>query len=218
MPQFTTSKRTSIRKPSKKDPTKVVKQFELTAMKKQVKRLIPKPERKYFDLEQAATIITSTGVVTDLFSPAQGTTDINILGDTCMVKSELLRYSILPSTVAGVNFLRTILFRDSDKSGTGVGVGGAGGVLQTASYLAPLADDSASSKRFEILFDRTYTVDSDANGAQVDKIYRKINKKYTESFSTGLKMFGMIYLLQISDQAVNGPTTAFYSRVRFTDA
>lgn len=217
MPQFTTSKRTYHKKAPKKDPSKVVKQFELQAMKKQVKRLIPIPERKFLDVTQAATIITSAGLVTDLFAPANGTGRSQLLGDTCMIKSSLVRYSITPNAVSGVNFLRVILVRDTDKSGTGAGVGGAGGILETASYLSPLNDDSAQSKRFEILFDRTYTVDTDANGAQVEKIYRKLNKKYCEGAAATV-LYGAMYLLQISDQAANGPTTAWYSRVRFTDA
>lgn len=214
MPQSTSAKsKPRRRRVKRKNPSKVVKEFELQSLRKQFKRMMPKSERKYKDVTQAATTVTTTASVTNMVPMAAGTSSTTAIGNQFQVKSWLWRASITPNATAGVNYLRVILVRDKQSSGAAPAI--ADILESSTNYMSPLADKY--SDRFKILFDKLYTVDTDANGAQVDKIYRKFNFKVVYDSASNLAYTNGLYLIQISDQATNGPSVAWYSRVRYID-
>lgn len=197
----------------KKNPAKVVKEWELTKLRNQMKRMIPKPEWKYTDVAQAATTITTTATITNLTAVSQGDGDQLRTGDKVTWKNFFIRYAITPNATAGMNYLRTIIFLDRQNNTTPPT---ATEVLEVATnYMSPINKDWG--KRFKVLFDRTYTVDTDATGSQVDKIFRKIRFVTEYDGSATTPNTNGIYILQISDQATNGPSTQFYYRGRFID-
>jgi len=214
MPTSTFSKTGGKRKRLRRrgvKPTAQVKGYQLNRVMRTVKRLIPKPEWKNSDVTQSSTIITSTATIVDLFSLSQGTGEGDIIGDKCRLKSWLYRVSITPNTTAGLNYLRLILVLDHQANGA---TPSAADILQAPTdYTSPLNDDNG--QRFKVLFDKTYTVDTDANGAQVDKVYRRLRALVEMS---GSAITNGLFLLQLSDQAMNGPAVTWYSRVRYTDS
>lgn len=216
MPQATAARSAPRRRRifRKKNPAKTVKEWELTRLRKQVKRMMPKPEWKYADIITTGTTITTTATITNLIPLAQGSSDDDRQGDKVTWRSLFHRMSVTPNATAGVNFLRVMIIQDKQNNGTAPT---AAQIFQTSTnYLSPLNDDFG--KRFKVLFDRTYTVDTDANGAQVDKIYRKLRivTEYAGAGSVVPNTNG-IYLVQLSDQATNGPTTSTYTRLRYID-
>lgn len=215
MPTSTVAKSKPRRQRKKRGikPTAQVKGYQLNMMRKQLKRLIPRPEWKSIDVTQAATVITNTPTVTNISPIAVGTGESGRIGDKVTLRSWIFRIGVTPNSTAGVNFLRVLLVRD--KQGNNAAPASTD-ILQSASnYNSPLNNDNG--QRFKILFDRTYTVDTDANGAQVDKMYRKF-KTLAEFGATTIATTNSLYLLQVSDQVTNGPSVEWYSRVRYTDS
>lgn len=196
------------------NPAKKVQEWELTRLRKQVKRMMPKLERKVDDSPSTPLVVTTTASITNILSPAQGTGDDDRIGDRVNAKSLFIRLSITPNATAGMNFLRFIVLRD--KQGNGAAPSAANVLSASTDYQSPINEDYG--QRFKVLFDRTYTVDNDANGAQVDKIYRKLNFRtvWPDEGSTWPNTNSLLVFM-ISDQATNGPTVQYYARVRFTD-
>lgn len=200
----------------KKNPAKAVKEWELQKVQKSIKKLIPKPERKYNDQADnpPGTIVTTTGSVTHLSPLLHGTTDTTRIGDRVTYRSLLFRMFVTPNSTAGINYLRAVIVRDKQANASAPTMAQ---VFQTASIvLSPLNDDF--SERFKVLYDRLFTVDTDATGAQVEKIYRKFKFVTEYDDTAAIPNTNSVYLLLLSDQATNGPSVAFWSRLRYTDA
>jgi len=203
-----------LRRKKQLKPTTRVKGYQLNKALKQVKRMIPRPEWKSFDVARAATTITTTATLTNLAAMSPGTGESDFVGDKVRMKSVLLRMSITPNATAGVNYLRVIVFRDK-QSNVGTPPTAATLLQVATNYLSPLNNDNGM--RFKVMYDQTFTVDTDANGAQVQKLYRRLN--YVSEFQAGvaIPITNSTYILEISDQAANGPSVQWYSRVRYTD-
>lgn len=196
----------------KVNPAKTVKEWELTKLRKQMKRLIPKPELKYKDTTASGTTITTTGTIVRLDNISDDASDTGRIGDKITARSIQMRLAITPNATAGSNFLRVILFLDKQPNGS----------TATTSLLleAPTNYNSplylAYGKRFKVLFDRTYTVDTDATGSQVDKLFRKL--RYVAEFNdSGNVSTNQLNVLFLSDQATNGPSISYYFRLRWID-
>lgn len=195
-------------------PTAQVKGYQLNKMIKQVKKMIPRPERKNADVVRAATTIITTPTITNLsavtgISAAEG----GAVGDQYIARSIFIRFGITPNATAGINYYRVMIVLDHQSNAAAPA---ATEILQTSTnYLSPLND--SYSMRFKVIFDKTFTVDTDANGAQVDKVYRKLRYK-AELFGSGfLHNTNGLYLLEISNEATNGPSVQWYSRLKYID-
>lgn len=208
----TTTRRRKFRRRIK--PTAQVRGYHLNALRRQMWRLRPKPEKKYYNVAPGSAVITSTPTITELFDPNLGTGDTDLIGSKCVIRSLFIRLTIVPNASAGMNFLRFIVFQDRQANGVAPT---SAFILDTTvnnKWLAPLRIDY--SKRFKVIFDKLYTVDNDANGSQVDKIYRKLYIRYADAYGGNPATNGL-YLLMVSDQATNGPSVDYVSRVRYTD-
>lgn len=212
---FAKSRPKRVRRRKGVKPTAQVKGYQLNRVIKTVKKMIPRPERKNVDVTRAATIITSTATITNIAPPTGlgQAGEGGIVGDQCTSKSILLRLGITPNATAGMNYYRALIVLDHQPNGAAPV---ASEILQVANnYLAPMND--SQSKRFKVIFDKTYTVDQDANGSQVDKVFRRLRHR-SEALSTSHFITNGVYLLEISNEATNGPTVQWYSRWRYTDA
>jgi len=215
MPIATVSRSRSRKhnKGRKVKPTAVVKGYQLNRVERRVKKLMPRLEWKSIDTTQVPTTITTTAAVTNVAAIAQGTGESQRVGDKVTLRSWVWRMAVTPNATAGTNFLRMILIRDKQGNGSAPAIAD---ILQSATnFNSPLNNDSG--QRLKVLFDRTYTVDTDATGAQTDKMYRKFKILAEYSAAGTIPITNSLYLVQISDQAVNGPSVEWYSRVRFTD-
>lgn len=186
---------------------------QVQTLKKKVRKLQLSPEVKYFDVSNSAQTVTTTGYVNSLQGISQGTGPNERIGDKLQLLSNFFRLAMSVNATATTNFLRVIIFRD--KQANLSGAPGVTDVLQTASYLSPL--NNSYSMRFKVYFDKTYAMDAESAGTQVDKIFRKMRfqTEYSTS-STGIRTNNLC-ILMISDQATNGPTVSWYNRVKFRD-
>lgn len=213
MPTSTRSKTFTRRKTFRRKlkPTAQVKGYHLNALRRQMWKLRPRPENKYFDIQRSDTIVSS-GVVRALFTPFPGSGVDDIIGYSCWLKSWLMRIVVIPNSTEQLNYLRVIMFQDKQVNGSTPAVTD---VLESASYISPL--NAANWQRFKVRFDKLYTVDSDGNGSQVDKIFRKFRILYRGDSSQGITVTNGLYLLLISNQVTNGPQVDFHSRIKFNE-
>lgn len=214
MPQSTLAKSQPRKKrfAKRKNPAKTVKEWELQKVKKQLKRMIPKQEWKVKDATAAAAVVTTTATQVHLTNIVQGITENDRIGNRFRVRSWLLRLGIQPNVTAVQNFLRVILVKNDD-GGSSVTMAE---LLEAATdYSSPLNDGFGQS--FKVLFDKTYAVSTTGSGPQVDKIYRKLNIPVEWNADSAVTK-NSLHLILLSDQATNGPTVKYYSRIRYTDA
>lgn len=174
--------------------------------------MMPKPEWKFADVTASGTTITTAATLVNLTPISQGDTDTNRNGDIVTFKSLFIRLSMTPNATAGMNFLRMIVVQDKASLSAAPNIGA---ILEASTnYLSPISNDSG--KRIKVILDRTYTVDADGNGSQVDKLYRKLNIRAEFDDAATIPQINSLYLVLISDQVTNGPSVSYYSRVRFT--
>lgn len=215
MPTSTFSK-SQTRRPRRKrgvKPTTQVKGYQLNKALKQVKRMIPRSEKKYVDVfDNNDTVITQAGTITLLSAINQGTTQNDMVGDNCTIVSNLFRIRITPNATSQMNYLRVMIIRDRQPNGAAPV---QADIIETATdVLSALTDLNA--ERFKVLFDKTYTVDTDANGSQVDKVFRRMKFKYTAQ-SSGDVRTNAVWLVMLSNDVTDGPLVSYYNRLRFKD-
>lgn len=221
---FSTRSRTATRKPKRRryKPTKRATGRDLNSLVRRVKKMIPKPEKKYFDvltnITTASTpVSTSTAYLQPLDGITQGTGDTQRIGDQIWIQSMLMRISI-QTGAAGINFLRMIVFRW--KVGQGNVVPTAATILQVPnSYLSPINVDQG--EQIKVMLDKTYALATGSSQLQIDKFWRRkrylVNYAGNAGFTTPNS--NSTYILFISDNAAtaNTPIISFYTRMRFTD-
>lgn len=190
----------------------------VAGLEKSVRKLAIKEakmkETKFLDAAANGTTVTTTATVNGIFTLPVGTGDSQRVGNRVWMKSFFLRLAVTPNATAGLNFLRFIVFKDRQCNGSAPAASDL--LTSSTNYLSPLLMDN--NMRFKILFDRIYTVDSDATGAQVDKVYRKLKFPVEFQDTTSAAISNGLFILMISDQATNGPTVSYQSRLKYTDA
>lgn len=175
--------------------------------------MMPKPEWKYIDTAVFGTI-TTTATVFPLTAISQGDTDTSRTGDKVTLKSFLMRLNITPNATAGINFLRILAL--IDKQNNAVAPTAAQILQNSTTTYSPLNDDWG--KRFKVFYDRTFTVDTDATGGQVEKTYRKLRNVVIEYPGTGtVPNTNGVYILMLADQPTDGPAVIGTVRIRYTD-
>lgn len=213
---FSTRSRTATRKPRKRKfrATKRATGRDLNALTNRLKRMMPKPERKYFDTFQpTATGTAITGTMIQLDGVSSGTSESNRIGDQITVQSLLLRLAVQTGS-AGTGFLRVILFRW--KPGSGILPPTASNLLQTVNYLSPINVDYG--EQIKVIMDKTYALATGSSQLQIDKFWRR--KRYVVNYNNATPTApnsNSTYLFFISDISTGSPTYQFYSRLRFTD-
>jgi hypothetical protein len=214
---FSTRSRTATRKPRKRKfrPTKRATGRDLNALTARLKRMMPKPERKYFDVSiQTPQATTTGGTMFSLDSIPQGAGDSQRIGDQITVQSLLLRLSIQTGS-GGLGYVRVVMFRW--KPGSGILPPTVSNLLQTINFLSPI--NVEYGEQIKVIMDKTYALATGSSQLQIDKFWRR--KRYVANFSgsttgTATNSNGT-FLFFITDTATGSPTFSFYSRLRFTD-
>lgn len=183
------------------------------SLQKQINMLrkVTRPQTKYVDTVQAPTVITTTSTITQLVTITNGMDENSFIGNRVILKSILMRMAVTVNVTSMQNLLRIALVQDKQSNG---GTPSVTDIFATSSFLSPLNDDN--SKRFKILHDTTFAVGAASDQIVIDKWYRKL--KIAQKNVNGTIETNDIYLVQISDQATNGPSVQWYSRVRYTNA
>lgn len=173
-------------------------------------------EYKYIDSGTVGITFNNTGTVSYLTDVAQGLGDEDRIGNTILLKDIIFRCEIAMNATASATSVRVILFCDKETDGTSPTVTQ---VLETASYLSPLNQDS--SKRFVVLHDIGFSMSIYNNRIISDKFYKELNihTRYDGSGATVADARqNQIFLLTISNEVTNVPTINYNSRIKFYDS
>lgn len=184
----------------------------------QISRVVNTRELRYFDQAQVAQTPNWTGVLTNIFAPAEGDTDVARTGDKVAIEKIDFRING-GMTGAGSNQLRVMLIRDKANAvGTAVSNVLESTALSTANAAqGPLEEDFRQN--FEVLFDKTIMLDS-VQHYQFQQRYRKKWKKpkvvIFNNNSTTVNS-GQFKLLMVSDLALPNIAVDWYCRIWYSD-
>lgn len=175
-------------------------------------------EKKYIEnLTIGPIIVTSAGRIDCISLIAQGLTDITRVGNSILGASLQLRKNVVVSAVDPSQTLRMILFLDKNN---------ANGTLPLVTDVLTTADISSMSNinnndRFVILRDSVVTVSTSGDNKNYEKFYVDLTRLHIKFDGTAATQASAaenhIYVLLISDVAVNGPTVTVGNRIAFYD-
>lgn len=159
--------------------------------------------------------IDSTGGLLSLAAISQGDTDSGRTGNSIFARNLFMNLNVkVNSTNLSTQFLRIILLQDNQQvSDTTPSISD---VLDSAYPNAPLNQSTAG--RFTIIRNWEFYLNTATNPGKVIKKYFKLwhHIRYNGSASTDIQRGGL-YLLYISDQAVNPPTAGYQIKLGYHD-
>jgi len=181
------------------------------ALGMKLKRMI-NVEYKFYDISAAPTV-SNTGTVYNLFSPTQGDGVTQRDGDSVKVLSLSGRIHMLMNAAASASLMRVIIFRGKQENAVSYTTTD---ILQNASILNPKND--SEKFRSKILYDKIFTLTTgDRTRNQPGNWYFRLNGHVNFVNGATTVENGGIYMLLISNEAVNTPTFSYYLRTRYTD-
>lgn len=206
-------------------------------------RLLPSPEKKFFDIAPATYQVNTTGSITLLCVPVPGTDYTNRIGRKIRIKSVYIRgicglsaalTTITTGVVAQGQLLRLIIFQDLQPNGAAPALAD---LLNNATANAQLNPNNRD--RFRILKDKcwafgrfqwdttatqAYAMTSGNSVAQV-KCYKKLDLETVFNAGTAGAIAdinsGAIYMCWVGDQAAGTDTAGaaiVSTRARFYDS
>lgn len=187
-----------------------------------VKRLISKRQEHKYQLGTLdATAMPATGTVSKLETIAQGSTDSDRVGDEMHITRISIRGSVIVNNTAVYNRARFICFQwkpdDTSLSPT------VSMILNNTANTTQLVEGITNhdrSQQFNVLFDRTFTVNYNGRAIQEfrkvisPKLYKK-DLKFTSGANTGSNQ---LYVLYVGDQVTNTPLLNLQMQVQYTDS
>lgn len=173
-----------------------------------------------FDFKDTTTGVspTSGGSMTLLNGMTQGDTASSREGNSIRMKSLDLRFYLTNNSTAVNTNTRVMLVHDKQPNGSTALVTD---VLATNNVVSPRNLDNR--KRFKVIYDRTFSLStagpSNLNSAFYKKDFNQHVAFYNASNAGTIADIstGALFLLLLSDQAVNAPTINYYFRLRFID-
>lgn len=175
-------------------------------------------EEKVFQLSATTTPTVATASVDPLFYPAQGTNNTERIGNNCKVTTIAIRAHLALDPLSPTNYetIRILLVKDNQSNGVQALLTD---VIQSNTVIA--LRTLGKSKRFDVLVDRTVTLSSNRNPAQMTEIYKKyvFNPQFNGNTGTVADIQqGNLFLITMSTHSgANPPTIVYNSRIRFID-
>nr|UOF78571.1 capsid protein [Cressdnaviricota sp.] len=172
-------------------------------------------ESKYGDSGIQTLTPTNAGGVSYLSGLAQGLTNITRVGNSILAKSILLNIQCVINASATNTVVRLVLFVDHDNQGATPAVTD---LIQSADARAFI--NRVNGKRFSVLKDWQYVLNTSTGAQQNDKVFLRLahHIKYSGTDAAiGSQLQGAMFLMVISDQATNTPTVIYNSRLRYID-
>lgn len=158
--------------------------------------------------------VSSTGTMVHLTAIAQGDTSSGRTGNSILARELMIRIALSQNATATQTFYRFMLVQDTQQIGDTTP--GVTDVLESASYLSPLA--TATAGRFKVLWSKICTTN---NSTTTTMVYNKFFKIYSHVRYNGTAgadiQKGGYYLLLLSDQAVNTPTIFYQFKLGYHD-
>lgn len=159
--------------------------------------------------------IDSTGGLLSLAAISQGDTDSGRTGNSIFARNLFMNLNVkVNSSNLSTQFVRIMLLQDNQQvSDTTPSISD---VLDSAYPNAPLNQSTAG--RFTIIRNWEFYLNTATNPGKVIKKYFKLwhHIRYNGSASTDIQRGGL-YLLYISDQAVNPPTAGYQIKLGYHD-
>lgn len=179
-------------------------------------------ETKFWDTVQSAATQSTTGNAYSLTRMGQGLTSTDRVGDSIKLQHIEVRGRVVIATAGTTSLVRVAIVRDLD--GYGTAATPADAFELNGAGQAPLSPWRFNRReRFSVLYDELFTVQgSTSDGVSSFPFY------YNSAHSGHVLYLGAtaaatsdgkgtVYLMACTDETVNLPTIAFYSRVMFTD-
>jgi len=190
--------------------------------KNQVKRLIANQEElKRFPVYAGYTTVNATGTITKWSTIAQGDTQLTRDGIEIQFKKLDLRYNMYVSAAAAniTNAFRIIVFQwKPDDSASPPGVSSIIDTSFTQPVFSPLNRDT--NHLYRVMYDKMHSVYNAGNGSV--GVHRMITNKRcakTIKYATGVNTGeNQIYVLVISDAAVQVPSWSYGAYLYYTDS
>lgn len=177
-------------------------------------------EQKFFDVNSNFTAL-STGAIANLSNVAEGSDYLNRDGNSILLQRiEFACYISQQTSILTVPcFVRCMIFCDKMQRGTDPTLAE---ILETTSVnvniVSPVLHYTAG--RFQVLYDKVFTLSvGNATGHAVS-FEKELHQHVMYSSTTGAdasNWTGALYLLFLSNDAVNPPTVQMYNRLVFTD-
>lgn len=172
-------------------------------------------ERKYLDSTFNTTVSTTENFQL-LNGMTQGTSGITRTGQSIKIVSCFVRFYMTMNSAATTTQVRIFILKDSQPNAA---VPTAANLLQdSTNILSPLL--IAFGRRFKIFYDRMIRLDTNKLNQEL-KYYLRL--RFHTEYGTGNTgtisdiSKNSLYIMLVSDQAVNLPTVQFWARVRFID-
>lgn len=209
MPQY----KRSVSYASYKKMTKPAK--TLANKVKKIEKKLNKEEVKFFDYSQLNQNPGATAVIYPLTGVVQNDGYNNREGNRITSRSLLFRLNAIKDNVPAATAMRAMIVQDKECAAA---TPNTADILENAgNYLSPL--NHVGGKRFKVLHDCYITLTASNNMKTVQKFIKLKDTviRYQDQFGTTPRE-NNLFLILISDNAVNPPGCDFYSRLRFTDA
>lgn len=163
------------------------------------------------------TSVNSSGTVLSLCHTSQGDDHTARNGRSVKCASLFMRGTVTVNASANGTFVRQIIFIDKQSSGV---LPTIAQLLNSTDHLAPI--NKNFGKRFRVIYDRTYNVNTDSRENAMFKVYRKLSHhiEYSGTTATGDGTgvnSGGVYMALISSEATNTPTVDWDTRFTFID-
>lgn len=204
--------------PRRKQPVKKTMRKQVRAVVKQ--QLAKELERKFRDLDVDPTSVPNGGANFYLNAVPDGTTVTERLGFVIRMKKLRIRGALtIPDAAIGSTGVRMILFRDNNQNDA---IGNIDDLLESGTYRTVQQYTYNQMKRYQVLVDRRYTLDSEHENNQI-KFDITLNRNMLIHFTgpgAGAYSKGTLILGFVSDSVDinNPPQVHFTSRLWFTDA
>lgn len=189
-------------------------------------------ENKFFDTIAVATGVNTTPAINQLTAIPQGDGASERDGNSVKATKFQFRADInWTAYTAGGARVRVILLRDLGSTLSAPTINTILANYGTAQQLMQSFLNLNQNKRYQILYDRVFSQNTEIDNnhidyrynfapltKQVDNLSKKANPHITWNSTAGTGVvFGHIYAVIIGDQTANLPTISYVSRVRYID-
>lgn len=180
-------------------------------------RMLVNAERKYYDLNQSASV-DNNGTMVHLTPIPQGDGVSDRSGIKVAARSLYIRTNTYNNNTINNSFVRFIIFFDKFNTGTApapsdiISTAGSGHVTTSPLRLG-------RGVRYDILYDKVMTASNTASTANARNIFINLFRKINYSNSLGTDTYSnQLYMLMVSqDPGPTAPTVVYSSRFGYMD-
>ena len=190
---------------------------------RKIEKTLKKAEVKHKDYIAPDVNIYTTPTVVNLTAIAQGDAKDQRIGDSCTLKSIQMRAFLQQDTdtAAVTNLYRIVIVRETSADTTEAAPAWTD-VFENSTGISSLREiNGVRSGRYQVIYDRVFSLSKDADGTTMEKrffkFYKKINYKVTWEASGTIPQRNGLYLMFMGTSADTVTDLNYDIRVRHTD-